>query len=67
MTSVDSTTCPIDAVIYGSTNSNNLIDEDCNKGNVDVADAPASRSIERTSSGWIIQSAPTPNDCSAVQ
>ncbi len=59
-------TVPIDAVIYGGSNSNNLLDESGSAGNVDVGDAPATNSIERTAEGWRIQSTPTPNDCTAL-
>ena len=60
---VTSTTCPIDAVIYGGSNTNGLLDASCAAGGVDVGDAPAGSSIERTSLGgaWQIQSSPTPN------
>lgn len=54
---------PIDAVIYGSTNTNGLIDETGSAGTPDVGDAGAGSSIERTSlaGAWQIQSSPTPN------
>ena len=64
-TSVSGAT-PIDAVIYGANNSNDLIDETGMAGEVDVADADKGESIERTSMGWRVQSTPTPNSCSAV-
>lgn len=60
---VTSDTVPVDAVLYGSSNGNNLKDESGGPGNVDVGDADANSSISRTQSGWVIQPAPTPNDC----
>ncbi|MBN1945281.1 MAG: thrombospondin type 3 repeat-containing protein [Bradymonadales bacterium] len=66
-TEITGATIPQDAVIYDSPNSNNLPDENGIPGVPDVGDAPAGSSIERTPEGWRIQSAPTPNDCSALQ
>jgi hypothetical protein len=57
---------PIDAVIYGTTNANALLDETGRPGAVDVGDADRGRSIERFGATWRIQAAPTPNDCSAA-
>ncbi|HSA22685.1 MAG TPA: lamin tail domain-containing protein, partial [Myxococcota bacterium] len=54
---------PIDAVIYGTTNVSNLLDESGLPGNVDVGDAGSARSIERDADGWQVQSAPSPNVC----
>lgn len=53
---------PIDVVIYGSPNSNGLIDETGAVGTPDVGDAPNGQSIERTTldGDWQIQSTPTP-------
>ncbi|GAB4196615.1 MAG: hypothetical protein Tsb002_30080 [Wenzhouxiangellaceae bacterium] len=61
--SVTSTTVPVDAVIYGGSNSSNLIDESGSANPPDVGDAGAGASIERTSVGgaWQIQNTPTPN------
>jgi hypothetical protein len=61
--SITANTVPIDAVIYGTTNSNNLLDETGVAGNVDVGDAAANQSIERTGAGWAIQATPTPTVC----
>jgi hypothetical protein len=44
---IESTTVPIDAAIYGSPNSNNLLDETGLPGMPDVDNAPAGSSIER--------------------
>ncbi|HLF26010.1 MAG TPA: lamin tail domain-containing protein [Anaerolineae bacterium] len=59
---------PIDAVIYGPANANDLIDETGGAHPPDVADAPAGQSIERRdiTGTWSIQTAPNPNDCSAI-
>ena len=54
---------PIDAVIYGGSNDNNLIDETGSVGAVDVGDAPAESSIAVTDSGWEIRDTPTPELC----
>ena len=60
---VDGSTVPIDVVIYGTTNTNNLMDETGSAGSVDVADASAGQTIERTSlaGAWAIQGTPSPN------
>lgn len=64
---IQSNTVPVDAVIYGGGNTNNLLDESGQAGDVDVEDAGSGNSIERTSSGWRVQTGPTPGDCSALQ
>ena len=63
---ITSSLTPIDAVIYGGSNSNNLIDETGSAGTVDVGDASAGSSIERTSlaSAWQIQASPAPGTIS---
>jgi endonuclease I len=60
---VGTTTVPVDAVLYGSTNSNGLIDETGVANAPEVGDASAGSSIERIdlAGGWQIQSSPTPN------
>jgi beta-lactamase superfamily II metal-dependent hydrolase len=60
---VTATTVPIDAVVYGTTNSDGLIDETGSASSPEVGDAPGGSSIERTTLGgsWQIQSSPTPN------
>ena len=60
--SVTGSTVPKDAVIYGSNNSNGLIDETGVAGSPDVGDAPAGDTIERTSAAgaWQIQGTPSP-------
>ena len=63
--SITPTTVPVDVVIYGFENASGLIDETGGIGAVDVGDSSSSgRSIERTPTGWRIQTAPSPNDCS---
>lgn len=59
---------PIDAVIYGpaGSNSTGLKDETGSIGGVDVGDAPSANSIERVGSTWVIQPAPSPNNCTKV-
>jgi hypothetical protein len=60
---VGSTTVPIDAVIYGGSNNNGLIDASGSAPAPHVGDAPSGSSIERSavSGAWQVQSAPTPN------
>lgn len=55
--------CPIDAVIYGSSPNNNLVDETCTLAAPDVADVSAGSSVERSSASgdWIAQPSPDPN------
>ncbi|MBM4352897.1 MAG: amidohydrolase family protein, partial [Deltaproteobacteria bacterium] len=57
-------TVPIDAVIFGGTNSSGLLDETGAAGAVDAPDASSGNSIHRTVDGWSVQPAPTPGDCS---
>jgi len=57
-------TVPVDAVIYGGSNSSGLPDETGKPGEVDAPDASSGNSIQRTASGWNVQPAPTPGDCS---
>ncbi|MBN92953.1 MAG: hypothetical protein CL928_02645 [Deltaproteobacteria bacterium] len=64
--SITTTMTPIDSVIYGSANSNQLLDASGASGPPDVGEASASESLERTASGWRVQSAPTPGDCAAI-
>ena len=54
----------LDVVIYGGSNSNNLIGVDGEVAAVDVADAGSNQSIERTTEGWRTQETPTPGVCS---
>ena len=60
---VTGSTVPIDAVIYGGSNTNGLIDETGSANAPEVGDAPENQSIERTdlAGSWQIQSSPTPN------
>jgi len=62
--SVNASAVPIDVVIYGSSNSNNLINTTGNSGSIDVGSAAVGKSIERTSinpNQWHIQDTPNPN------
>ena len=60
---ITGSTVPIDAVLYGSSNSNGLIDETGSANAPEVGDASAGNSIERVdlAGNWQIQSNPTPN------
>lgn len=57
------TTVPVDAVVYGTSNSSGLIDETGSANSPEVGDAPGGDSVERTTLGgaWQIQATPTPN------
>jgi len=61
-------TIPVDAVIYGTANASNLIDESGAAHPPDAAGAPPGQSLQRRdiTGTWSIQVAPTPNDCSAI-
>jgi len=61
---MDDPLCPVDVVIYGPSNENELIDETCTVGQSDVGDAPPGSSIELEFLGgnWFIQENPSPND-----
>lgn len=60
---VTAVTVPIDAVVYGGSNDNGLIDETGLPSPPEVGDAPAGSSIERVDAAgaWQIQGVPTPN------
>ena len=66
--SITTQSIPIDAVVYGGSNTNNLIDETGAVNPPDVGDAPQSQSIERTdiTGTWRIQSTPNPNNCTVL-
>jgi cardiolipin synthase A/B len=66
--SITTLTVPIDAVIYGTANTNNLIDETGIANPPDVAVAASGKSNERTTitGTWRVQAAPTPNDCTVL-
>ena len=61
---MDDPLCPIDVVIYGGSNDNDLIDETCGPGPGDVGDAPPGSSIELQIMvvWWTIQENPSPNE-----
>jgi len=65
--SVNGSTVPIDAVIYGPVNSNNLMDQTGTTPAPHVGDASSGSSIERTAvwSEWRIQFGPDPNNFSS--
>ena len=62
--SITALTVPIDAVIFGTTNSDGLLDETGVGNTPEVGDAPAGSSVERTNLGgaWQIQASPDPNN-----
>lgn len=57
------TTVPIDAVVYGASNTSGLIDETGSANGPEVGDAAQGRSIQRTSiaGAWSILTTPSPN------
>ncbi len=61
--SVNGSTVPVDAVVYGPNNNNGLIDETGSANAPEVGDASAGSSIERVdlAGAWAIQGNPTPN------
>jgi len=63
---LDSSSVPVDSVVYGSDNGDEFIDSEGNISAVDVGDASSGSSLEQTNSGWSIQTAPSPGDCSAL-
>lgn len=58
-------TVPVDAVIYGVSNTNELLDAEGDTPAPHVGDAPQGQSIRRTAlaSTWIIERSPMPNEC----
>ncbi len=62
---VSSGTVPVSAVLYGTTNTNQLLDETGAPGTPDVGAAPAGQSIERDfSTGvWSVNPTPSPGTC----
>ncbi len=64
---VNASTVPVDAVVYGGSNSSGLIGPDGATAPVGVGDAGSGSSIELGADGqWAVQAAPTPGDCSAA-
>ncbi len=63
---VNSSTVPVDAVIYGGSNNSGLIDETGVANAPEVGDASAGSSLERIdlAGAWQIQGNPTPNSSS---
>ncbi|MCX4246313.1 lamin tail domain-containing protein [Paraliomyxa miuraensis] len=61
---VGAATVPIDAVVYGTNNTNGLIDETGMAAAVDVENAPAADSIRRQADGtWAFEANPAPLAC----
>ena len=60
---VTSSTVPIDAVVYGTANTNGLIDETGSAEDPEVGDAASGQSIERVdlAGAWQVQASPSPN------
>ena len=66
--SITSATIPVDAVIYGTANTNNLIDETGAVNPPDTGTAASGKSNERIdiTGTWQVQAAPTPNNCTVL-
>ena len=66
--SITSVTIPIDAIIYGTANTNNLIDETGAVNPPDIGVATNGKSNERVdiTGTWRIQSIPNPNNCTVL-
>lgn len=62
----DANTVPIDAVIYGGTNGNGLMDSEGDTPEPHVRDSGSGNTIERAADGWRVQQSPTPGDCTAL-
>lgn len=62
---VDASSVPVDAVLYGTTNTGSLRDETgAIPATADVADVTAGHSIARSATGtWIDQATPSPGTC----
>lgn len=58
---------PVDAVIYGTANVNDLIDETGLVGAIDVGMGTDLETIARLpdAGGWVVNATPSPNDCGA--
>jgi hypothetical protein len=63
--SITPATVPVDAVIYGGNNGNNLLDAEGNTPAPHVVDAGDSRSIRRTAATptWVVELDPMPGVC----
>ena len=58
------TTVPLDAVGYGGSNTNDLLDARGETPDPDVGDAPANQTLLRTGpDAWSISATPSPADC----
>ncbi len=66
--SITTSTIPIDAVIYGTANTSNLIDETGLVNPPDVGASGTGKSNERIdiTGTWRVQAAPTPNNCTVL-
>ena len=62
---IEPTTVPVDAVVYGTDNVNDLIDESGSRSALDVEPVNDMQTIARVpGGGWVLNGSPTPNDCS---
>ena len=63
---VTTSTLPVGVVLYGGSNVTGLLGPDGLPAAVDAPDAGSGKSVERAVELWAVQTAPTPNDCSAA-
>jgi large repetitive protein len=61
---VNNASVPIDAVIYGGSNTNGLIDETGQVNEPDIGNVSAGSTLHLWPDGWLAQPEPTPGDCS---
>ncbi len=66
--SITTSTVPVDAIIYGTTNTSNLIDETGVANPPEAGAATNGKSNERSdlAGSWRIQTVPTPNNCTIL-
>ena len=63
---ITGSTAPIDAVIYGGSNGNGLLDETGSAGTVDVGDAGSGEALLRDGEdSWSVSGTPDPTNCPA--
>jgi hypothetical protein len=54
---------PVDAVVYGESNRNNLLDENGDVATPAVTGSNDMQTIARTPEGWVVNVDPSPDDC----
>ena len=64
--SITASANPIDALVYGGANTNNLRDASGAVNPPNLGDVGTARSAVRSSTGWFATAAPTPGNCDAA-